>query len=108
LWNFKHYFIDNPSFLTVKDGSGSNYCRLVSSGPWYDLYILRPQIRGDEPGKRIIAAGQIQLVQTANFKTATLIDTSDVTFKENGYLVVGVGGSGAGNAVILVLSAEIK
>jgi hypothetical protein len=40
-----------------------------------------------------------------------LIDTSDVTFREKGYLVVGVSGFQAGwssSALILVISAEIK
>jgi hypothetical protein len=41
----------------------------------------------------------------------TLLDTTDITFKENGYLVVGVSGLHAGwsgLALILVIRAEIK
>jgi hypothetical protein len=108
LWNFKYFLVDTPSFLTVKDGSEANSFRLVSRNSVFELGLFRPQIRGDEPGKRIIAVGQIQLVQTANFSTGKLIETSDVTLKEKGYLVVGVGGSIVGDAIILVVSAEIK
>jgi len=111
LWSFKHYWLDSPSFLMVKDGSGANFFKLVSSR---DLVMdLRSvQVRGDEPGKRIISVGEIQLSQEmtrgGRFK---LIETNDITFREKGYLVVGVSGfiSGwSGLALILVISAEIK
>ncbi len=113
LWNFRHYWVDNPSFLTIKDGSFSNAFRLVSSAASLNLSLLRVQSKGDEPGKRIISVGKIELVQTTGEAKAgfTLIDTSDVTFKEKGYLVVGVSGfqyGWSGAALILVINAEIK
>ena len=109
LWNFKYYWVDSPSFLVVKDGAAGSMFKLVS--PYdFDMNILRVQLRGDEPGKRIISVGQIKLIQTINLQLkSALIDTSDVTFKEKGYLVVGVTGMiGSGEALILVISAEIK
>jgi hypothetical protein len=109
LWNFKYYWVDSPSFLVVKDGAAGSMFKLVS--PYdFDMNILRVQLRGDEPGKRIISVGQIKLIQTFNLQVkSALIDTSDVTFKEKGYLVVGVTGMiGSGQALILVISAEIK
>ncbi len=111
LWNFKSYRADNPSFLVVKDGAGSSFCRLVSDWSGFDLHLQNPQINGDEPGKRTIHVGEIQLRQTlANGNVTTLIATSDVTFKENGWLVVGVSGLAgpSAQALILVLGAEIK
>ena len=115
LWNFNYYFVQSPSFLIVKDGSGSNFFKLVSGRYNYnfDMYVLHPQVRGDEPGKRIISVGEIQLFQSFNTprgqEKSALIDTSDVTFKEKGYLVVGVSGMmGVAPALILVISAEIK
>jgi hypothetical protein len=109
LWNFKYYWVDSPSFLVVKDGAAGSMFKLVSPFD-FDMNVLRVQLRGDEPGKRIISVGQIKLSQTTN-QHSTLIDTSDVTFKEKGYLVVGVSGFQAGwssSALILVISAEIK
>jgi hypothetical protein len=107
LWNFKYYWVDSPSFLVVKDGAAGSMFKLVSPFD-FDMNVLRVQLRGDEPGKRIISVGQIKLSQTTN-QHSTLIDTSDVTFKEKGYLVVGVTGMiGSGQALILVISAEIK
>jgi hypothetical protein len=116
IWNFKHYWVDSPSFLIAKDGSGSTRAKLVSR---YDLELLlrNVQIRGDEPGKRIISVGEIGLTQKRGINTGgesfgdTLIDTNDITLKEKGYLVVGVSGMPAGwrnGALILVISAEIK
>jgi len=110
LWNFKRFWIDSPSFLIAKDGSGSNHSKLVSR---YDLeLVLRNiQLRGDEPGKRIISVGEITLTQKLNTVLDNLINTSDITIKEKGYLVVGVSGlltSLKGLALILVISAEIK
>jgi hypothetical protein len=111
LWNFKHYWLDSPSFLMVKDGSGSNFFKLVSSRDLV-MDILHVQVKGDEPGKRIISIGQIQLSQEIMGGGRTkLIDTNDITFKEKGYLVVGVSGfrtSYSGLALILVINAEIK
>jgi hypothetical protein len=110
LWNFKSYRVDSPSFLTVKDESGDNFFRLISEWPQYNLIILHPQIRGEEIGKRIIYITQIQLNEPngQNSKGSTIIDTHDVTFKEKGILVVGVGGMPIIGAVILIISAEIK
>jgi hypothetical protein len=111
LWNFKHYWVDSPSFLIAKDGSGSSHSKLVSR---YDLDMtLRDiQLRGDEPGKRIISVGQIALTQIGlNTSVDNLINTSEITIKEKGYLVVGVSGlraPGWNMALILVISAEIK
>jgi hypothetical protein len=113
LWNFKHYWIDSPSFLIAKDGSGSNRSKLVSR---YDLeLILRSiQLRGEEAGKRIVSVGEIALVQKRGENIVdSLINTSDITLKEKGYLVVGVSGMsgsvyGMSLALILVISAEIK
>jgi hypothetical protein len=113
LWNFKYYSVDNPSFLTVKDGAEGNASKLVSGSINLDceMRLRNVELRGDEPGKRIISAGQIQLIQTLNTQRVALIETSDITFKEKGYLVVGVSGlqSGiSGAALILVISADVK
>jgi len=68
------------------------------------------ELEGTYLGERNIYVKQIRLNMTANFTTLTPIDAQDLSFRENGYLVVGVGGTGslAGDAVILVVSAEIK
>lgn len=114
LWKFKSYKIDGPSFLTVKDGSGSNYFKLVSATSNFNMHILHIDVRGEKPGKRIVSIGQILLKWTDVYgkNEQTLISTKDVTLKENGYLVVGVSGyaygGGLGKALILVISAEIK
>lgn len=115
LWNFKYYWVDNPSFLTVKDGSGGNTTKLVSGTYDFDMRLRNVQLRGDEPGKRVVAVGEISLVQSLNTPNgksqSKLIETSDITIKEKGYLVVGVSGFNAGwsgSALILVISAEIK
>ena len=113
LWNFKHYWIDAPSFLIAKDGAGQNHSKLVGRFD-FDIRLRDVILRGDEPGKRIISVGQVGLSQIMSNGDATnLIDTTDITFKEKGYLVVGVSGlssmsSGRGLALILVISAEIK
>jgi hypothetical protein len=109
LWNFRYYFVESPSFLVVKDGSSQNSFKLVSSRYNHLLQVADTQIRGEETGKRIISIGRISLDQEANFQKGTIIQTSDITFRENGYLVVGVSGSmGSGLALILVISAIIK
>jgi hypothetical protein len=109
LWNFKHYWIDSPSFLIAKDGSGGNRFKLVNR---FDLQLILENIRlrSDEPGKRIISVGQIALTQDLGNKVDNLINTGDITMKEKGYLVVGVSGLAGmrGMALILVVSAEIK
>jgi hypothetical protein len=111
LWNFKYYWVDSPSFLVVKDGADGSMFKLVSNPFDFDMRILRVNLRGDEAGKRIISVGEIQLMQTLNNTKPMLIETSDVTFKEKGYLVVGVSGFNAGwsgSALVLVISAEVK
>jgi len=113
LWNFKFYSMENPSFLTVKDGAEGNASKLVSGNLNLncEMHLRNVELRGDDPGKRIISAGQIQLFQTTSTQRVTLIETSDITFKEKGYLVVGVSGLSigiSGAALILVISADIK
>jgi len=115
LWNFKFYRVHSPSFLIVKDGTGQSHFKLASGTYDFDMNILHVNLRGTEPGKRIISVGQIQLNQGTNRPDSTerytLLDTSDITFKENGYLVVGVSGfhsSWSGLALILVIRADVK
>jgi hypothetical protein len=118
LWNFKHYWVDAPSFLTVKDGSEGSHFRLVSSLLDYadfDMSMRQVRLTGDEPGKRNIMAGELKLdlyVNTPNAsRHSTLIDTQEISVKEKGYLIVGVSGletGWSGLALILVISAEIK
>ena len=114
LWNFKHYWVETPSFMIAKDGAESNHAKLVSRHD-FELYLRNVQLRGEDSGKRIISVGEIRLIQSLNTPAGksqqNLIDTSDITFKEKGYLVVGVSGMQAGwsgAALILVISAEIK
>jgi hypothetical protein len=110
LWNFKHYWVETPSFLMAKDGSNSNHSKLVSRHN-LDLTLRDVQLRGEESGKRIVSVGNIGLTQKYDNESAVLIDTSNMTFKEKGYLVVGVSGVQTGlssTALILVISAEIK
>lgn len=114
LWNFKHYWVETPSFMIAKDGAESNHAKLVSRHD-FELYLRNVQLRGEESGKRIISVGEIRLIQSThtidNKSQQNLIDTSDITFKEKGYLVVGVSGmttGWSGAALILVISAEIK
>ncbi|MDD8026513.1 MAG: hypothetical protein PHI34_08355 [Acidobacteriota bacterium] len=110
LWNFEHFWINSPSFLVVKDGSGLNRSKLVANSS-LELYMRDITLRGDEPNKRMISVGEISLAQSWGDKTESLINTSDITFKENGYLVVGVSGMNigiTGMAVILIINAEIR
>jgi hypothetical protein len=107
VWNFKYFRTDDPSFLIVKNGSGSNSTSLLSKFGFLNLTIVQPQIRGEKAGERIIAAKQIRLVRTSNFITDAPIDTQDIIIKENGYLVIGVGSFFGQQAIILILSAEI-
>jgi len=114
LWKFQSYKIDGPSFLTVKDGSGSNFFKLVSSTSNLNMHILHVDVRGETPDTRIVSIGQIQLrwVDAFGKNEQTLISTKDVTLKENGYLVVGVSGypfgKDFGKALILIINAEIQ
>ena len=112
LWNFQSYKIDNPSFVTVKEESGSNFFRLVSELYLFGLRIMHVNLNSEKPGERNISIGQIQLQQPVrNENEIILIDSKNITVKENGYLVVGVSGinwARRGDALILVISAEIK
>jgi hypothetical protein len=111
MWNFKYYLVDDPSFLAVKEGMGSNKCRLVSKFGDFNLDLLQIQIIGDEPGKRTVGAQQLLLTQNSDQQKTTLINTNNISFKEKGFLVVGVSGLEGfyrGNALILVMSADIK
>jgi len=112
LWNFQSYKIDNPSFVTVKEESGSNFFRLVSEISLFGLRIMHVDLNSEKPGERNITIGQIQLQQPVrNENEIILIDSKNITVKENGYLVVGVSGvnwARRGDALILVISAEIK
>jgi hypothetical protein len=125
LWNFKHYWVDAPSFLTVKDGSGGSHVKLVSGLLDYadfGMSMRNVRLSGDEPGKRNVTVGEIKLDLNVNApnvsRSSTLIDTQEISVKEKGYLIVGVSGletgysglstSWSGLALILVISAEIK
>ena len=113
LWKFKSYKMDGPSFLNVRDGSGYNYFKLVSATSNLNMYVVHVRVRGEKPGDRIVNLGQIQLkwADTYGKMEQTLIDSNDVTLKENSYLVVGVSGfnvGGLGKALILIINAEIK
>lgn len=115
LWKFKSYTVDGSSFLTVKDGSGSNFFKLVSSTTNLNLYVYHVKVKGEKKGDRIVSLGQIQLKwsDALGKNEQTLINTNDVTLKEDGYLVVGVSGypfgrRELGNALILIINAEIQ
>jgi hypothetical protein len=108
LWNFKSYEVDGPSFLTVREESGPDNFKLVTNRA-LNLVLSNVKVRGDESGKRTISIEQLKLTGMTNFVDYVFVDTHDVTLKEKGYLVAGVSGYGsASNALILVISAEIK
>jgi len=111
LWKFKSYKLDGPSFLTLKDGSGSNFFKLVSTTYNFKLYILHVSLIGEQ-NERIVSVGQIllkQIIDVRDKAEQTLINTENVTLKEKGYLVAGVSGIGTdGRALILIIGAEIK
>lgn len=108
LWNFKTYEVDGPSFLSVHEDSGPNNFKLVTNRT-LNLVVSNVKVLGDEAGKRTVSIGQLKLTGTTNFADYVFVDTQDVTLKERGYLVAGVSGYGsASNALILVISAEIK
>jgi len=115
LWNFKSYKVDGPSFLTIKEDSGLNSFRLVSSVSYFYMLISHSKVIEEEPGKRNVSIGQIQLkwrpgVTAENEQT--LINTNNIAIKENGYLVAGISGYGLSGrdakALILIINAEIK
>jgi hypothetical protein len=115
LWNFKSYKIDGPSLMTVKEDSGSNHSRLVSSVSNFNMLIYHVKVKGEKPGERIITLGQIQLNWRPSLlnkeSDQTLISTDSTTIKENGYLVAGISGfsaQGKGKALILIINAEIQ
>lgn len=111
LWKFKSYYLDGPSFLTVKDGSGSNFFKLVSTNYNFNLSILHVSLKGEQ-NERIVTVGQIQLrqfIDVPNGAEQILINTENISLKEKGYLVAGVSGIGTnGRALILIINAEIK
>jgi hypothetical protein len=108
LWNFRTYDVDGPSFLTVREGSGPNNFKLVTNRA-LNLVVLNAKVLGDESGKRTISIEQLKLTGMMNFADYVFVDTHDVILKEKGFLVAGVSGYGsASNALILVISAEIK
>ncbi len=125
LWNFKRYWVDAPSFLTVKDGSGGSHVKLVSGLLDYadfGLSLRNVRLSGDEPNRRNVTVGELKLDLNVNApnvsRSSTLIDTQEISVKEKGYLIVGVSGletgysgqstSWSGLALILVISAEVK
>ena len=108
LWNFKTYEVDGPSFLSVHEDSGPNNFKLVTNRA-LNLVVSNVKVLGDEAGKRTVSIGQLKLTGRTNFADYVFVDTADVMLKEKGYLVAGVSGYGsAANALILVISAEIK
>ena len=115
LWNFKTYRVEGPSFLTVRESSGSNSIELVTDR-MLNLTIANAKVAGEEPGKRTITIEELKLTEKIGGPGESqpfdheLIDTRDVTLKEKGYLVAGVSGYGssASYALILVINAEIK
>ncbi len=108
LWNFKTYEVDGPSFVNVREDTGPNNFKLVTNRA-LNLVVSNAKVIGDEPGKRTVSIEQLKLTGMMNFADYVFVDTHDVTLKEKGYLVAGVSGYGpATNALILVISAEIK
>jgi type II secretory pathway component GspD/PulD (secretin) len=108
LWNFKTYEVDGPSFVTVREDSGPDNFKLVTNRA-LNLVVSNVKVMGDEPGKRTVSIEQLKLTGMTNFTDYVFVDTHDVTLKEKGYLVAGVSGYGSStNALILVISAEIK
>jgi len=104
LWNFTSFETDGPSFITVRESSGSANFKLVTDRP-LNLSVTNVKVKGDEPGKRSISIERLKLSGVDTL----YIDTTDVSLKEKGYLVAGVSGYGsASQALILVISAEIK
>lgn len=111
LWNFKSYKVDGPSLMTVKEDSGSNHSRLVSSVSNFNMLIYHVGVKGEKPGERIITLGQIQLNWRPNIlnkeSDQTLISTNSTSIKEKGYLVAGISGF-QGKALILIINTEIQ
>ena len=73
LWNFKHYWVDAPSFMTVKDGSGGSNLKLVSGLLDYADFTMALRhvfVSGDELGKRTITLGEIKLDLNVNTPNA--------------------------------------
>ena len=117
LWNFQSYKVEGPSFLSIKEDSGSNSFRLVSNVSFFDMLVSDVVVREEEPGKRNVSVGQILLKWRLSVTKAdeqTLINTKEITLKEGGYLVAGISGYGfprkdeAAKALILVINTEIK
>jgi hypothetical protein len=109
LWNFTSYEVDGPSFLTIREDSGSNSYKLVTNRP-LNLLVSNVRVSGEEAGKRTISIEQLKLSGMANFVDYVYLDTREVTLKEKGYLVAGVSGYGSSSerALILVINGEIR
>jgi len=108
LWKFESYFIEGPSYIPVKEATGPDSFKLLSSHQM-NLLVSEVKVRGEEPGKRTITIGELKLSGQVNFLDLVFLDTHDVALKENGYLVAGVSGYvGSDKALILVLNGEIK
>lgn len=117
LWNFKSYKVEGPSFLSIKEDSGSNSFRLVSSVSFFNMLVLDVDVREEDPGERVVSIDQILLkwkLTGTNPEELTLIDTKEISLKEGGYLVAGISGYGfpyqgkAAKALILIINAEVK
>jgi len=108
LWNFTSYDMDGPSFITVRESAGSADFKLVMDHT-LNLSVTNVKVKGEEIGKRTVSIERLKLAGSMNFVDSLYIDTPDVSVKEKGFLVAGVSGFGsAADALILVISAEIK
>ncbi len=101
--SFKNYKLDGASVIAIKEGTRDSYIKLTSKISDLNLEINNVKLKGDQPGKRSIEIGRLQLRE---FKTM-LIET-ETSIQENGYLVAGVSKIGKdGDALVLVINAEI-
>jgi len=108
LWKFESYEMEGPSFIPVKEATGPNSFKLLSSRQM-NLLVSEVKVTGEEAGKRTITIGQLRLSGEVNSLKLVFLDTHDIVLKENGYLVAGVSGYvGSDKALILVLIGEIK
>jgi hypothetical protein len=108
LWKFQGYEVLGETFITMRESSGPEACRLVAKYPLL-LRLADIKVSGGEPGKRTVTIGELVLSQPGITPDFVYFDTHDVVLKESGYLIAGVGGTGFGeSAMILVLSADIR
>ena len=112
LWKFESYVVEGPSFISVKEGTGLDSFKLLSSH-MMNLLISDVKVSGGEAGARSISIGQLRLsgqtITLNHIIDTVFFDTHETILKEKGFLVAGVSGyTGSDDAVILVLSAEIK